>query len=243
VLVLGDDDSVSAAVALAGKALSPTGKLARRVVALDTDDRILTHLRDIAVSEGVIVGLVRHDLRHPLHRDLQGQFDTVSTDPAYTLPGLTLFLSRAIEATKREGGRIFLSYGHRSPDEQLEVQRAIADMGLMVEQLIPGFNQYVGAGVLAGVSDLYMLRVTENSEALIEGEYEGPLYTGQMNPTLRTYACTECGTQIAVGGEAGGQYPTIEALKEAGCPACGGHSFRLISKRSTGGNGSKRSEQ
>ena len=34
-LVLGDDDSVSAAVALAGRVLSPTGKLARRVVMID----------------------------------------------------------------------------------------------------------------------------------------------------------------------------------------------------------------
>src|SRR5437868_5549254 len=66
VLVLGDDDSLSAAVALVGKALSPTGKLARRVVAVDTDERILTHLRDIAVAEGVLIGLVRHDLRKPL---------------------------------------------------------------------------------------------------------------------------------------------------------------------------------
>ena len=97
------------------KALSPTGRLARRVVALDTDERILTHLRDIAVAEGVIIGLVRHDLRKPLPEDLQGQFDTVATDPAYTLPGLMLFLSRAIEAVKPEGGRIFLSFGHRPP--------------------------------------------------------------------------------------------------------------------------------
>src|SRR6478672_3697369 len=76
VLVLGDDDSVSAAVAMTGKVLSPAGKLARRVIAVDTDNRILTHLRDIAVAEEVLIGLVRHDLRKPLPRDLQGEFDT-----------------------------------------------------------------------------------------------------------------------------------------------------------------------
>jgi hypothetical protein len=239
VLVLGDDDSVSAAVALAGKALSTKGRLARRVVALDTDERILRHLRDIAVAEGVIVGLVRHDLRKPLPGDLQGEFDTVATDPAYTIPGLTLFLSRAIEAIKPEGGRIFLSFGHRPPDEQLEVQRIVAEMGLVIEQLTPNFNSYVGAGILAGTSDMYLLSVTPEAQPLIVGEYEGPLYTGQVRPTLRIYACTECGRQIAVGGEAGGQFATIEELKDEGCPGCGSHTFRLISRRKAGGNGSQ----
>jgi predicted methyltransferase len=231
VLVLGDDDSLSAAVAIAGKALSTSGRLARRVVAVDTDDRILTHLRDIAVAEDVLIGLVRYDLRKPLPKDLQGEFDTVATDPAYTLPGLELFLSRAVEAVKPDGGRIFLSFGHRPPDEQLAVQRAIAGMGLVIEQVIPNFNSYVGAGVLAGVSDMYMLSATAQSKPLVEDEYAGPLYTGQVRPTLRMYACTSCGTQIAVGGEAGGQFATIEELKARGCPACGEHSFKLLSKK------------
>jgi predicted methyltransferase len=240
VLVLGDDDSLSAAVALAGKALSPTGRLARRVVAVDTDERILTHLRDIAVAEDVLIGLVHHDLRKPLPKDLCGEFDTVATDPAYTLPGLELFLSRAVEAVKPDSGRIFLSFGHRPPDEQLSMQRTIAEMGLVVEQLIPNFNTYVGAGVLAGVSDMYLLGTTAQSRPLLEGEYDGPLYTGQMRPTLRMYACTACGTQLAVGGEAGGQYATVEELKAAGCPACGQNAFKLLSRKNVrieGANG------
>jgi N4-bis(aminopropyl)spermidine synthase len=237
VLVLGDDDSLSAGIALAGKALSTSGRLARRVVAMDTDERILRHLRDIAVSEGVIVGLIKHDLRSPIAEELNGEFDTVATDPPYTLAGLKLFLSRAIDAVKPENGRIFLSFGHRPPDEQVQVQMAIAEMGLVIEQVIPNFNQYVGAGVLAGVSDMYLLSVTPATAPLVEGEYTGALYTGQSRPTLRMYVCTECNTQVAVGGEAGGQYSTIEELKAEGCPNCGSHSFRLIARHKVGGNG------
>lgn len=237
VLALGDDDSLSAAVALVGKALSPTGKLARRVVALDSDNRILSHLRDIAVSEGALIGLVRHDLRHPLPEGLEGEFDTVSTDPPYSLPGLTLFLSRTIEAVKPEGGRIFLHFGHRPPAEQLAVQKAIVEMGLVIEQIIPNFNHYAGATILAGVSDLYLLSVGEAATPIVEGDYAEPIYTGQLRPTLRLYACTSCGTQVAVGGGAAGQaghFANIEALKEAGCPTCGEHDFKLISRRATG---------
>jgi len=231
VLILGDDDSVSLALALAGKALSPSGKLAHGIVALDTDRRILSHLTEAASAEGVALETVEHDVRMPLPANMQGAFDTVSTDPPYTLPGLELFLSRAVEAVKRAGGRIYLHFGHRPPDEQVAVQRAIAEMGLVIERLVPNFNEYVGAGVLAGVSDLYVLSANAQSAPLVTGEYTGPIYTGQLRPMLRTYACTVCGTEVTVGGEAGGRFATIEALKEAGCPGCGSHRFRLVRRR------------
>lgn len=231
VLILGDDDSVSVAVALAGKLMGGSGRLARRVVALDTDERILNHLREIAVKEDVQVELVRHDVRHELSAELMGAFDTVSTDPPYTVPGLELFLSRAVAAVKPDGGQIYLHFGHRPPDEQVAVQAAIADMGLVIERLTPNFSEYVGAGVLAGVSDLYVLRTTEGSHPAVEGEFAGDLYTGEVRPTLRVYECTHCKTQVTVGGQAGGQHATIEALKDAGCAKCGSHEFRLVSRR------------
>jgi DNA-directed RNA polymerase subunit RPC12/RpoP len=105
--------------------------------------------------------------------------------------------------------------------------------------MVPNFNEYVGAGVLAGVSDLYVLSATPNSEPLVTGEFDQPLYTGQVRPTIRTYVCMSCGTQYEVGGEAGGQFATIEVLKEQGCPSCGSTSFRLISRRSMPRNGSE----
>jgi predicted methyltransferase len=231
VVILGDDDSVSLAVALAGKAVSPSGKLAHRIVALDTDERILQHLTDAASQEGVALETTRHDVRMPLPINLQGAFDTVSTDPPYTLPGLELFLSRAVEAIKPAGGRVYLHFGHRPPDEQVQVQRAIAEMGLVIERLVPNFNAYVGAGVLAGVSDLYVLSASAQSAPLVTGEYTEPIYTGQLRPMLRTYACTVCGLEVTVGGEAGGRFATIEVLKEVGCPSCGSHTFRLIRRR------------
>ena len=234
VLVLGDDNSVSLAVALAGKALSPTGKLARRVVALDTDERILHHLSSVATEENVAIEVVEHDVRKSLPADLRGTFDTVSTDPPYTLPGLELFLSRAVQAVKPSGGRIYLHFGHRPPDEQVQVQSAIAAMGLVIERLVPNFNEYVGAGVLAGVSDLYVLSSGAQSVPLITGDYVEPIYTGEVRPTLRMYVCTACGSEISVGGQAGGQFATIENLKEAGCPKCGSHAFRLASRRQVG---------
>ena len=47
---------------------------------------------------------------------------------------------------------MFFSFGARRPAESLATQRLIADMGLVVKSVTPGFNSYVGAGILAGTS-------------------------------------------------------------------------------------------
>jgi predicted methyltransferase/DNA-directed RNA polymerase subunit RPC12/RpoP len=226
VLVMGEDVTVAAAVALAGKALSPSGRLARRLVALHSDDKVLRQLRDIAVSEGLLIGLVTHDIRRPLMPDLQGEFDTVFVDVPQTYAGTVLALSRAIDAANVEG-TLFLSYGSEQTGDLLEVQRAILEAGLLISQIIPGFDQYS-----TGSRDLYVLHVTEDSMPLVEGDY-----TEEISDERQTYACTNCGRQLTVGAEVGGRFATLTDLEEAGCPTCGGHTFTLIPAHHPGGNG------
>ena len=70
-------------------------------------------------------------------------------------------------------------------------QRAarLKDMGLAVRSLVPGFNSYTGAGVLAGTSNLYHLRTTAGSQPVITGSYPGPLYSADMRAAAtRPYA-------------------------------------------------------
>ena len=238
VLVIGEDVSMAAAVALAGKVLSQGGRLARRVVALHPDDRRLAALRDIAVAEGVLVGLVTRDLRHPLPEDLRGEFDTLFIDAPEDLSRLILYISRAIDAARAEGAYVFLNLAHRPAGEQMEVQQAIAGMGLVVEQVVPGFNRLPGVQVRA--RDLYVLAVTDETQPLREGEYTGEgLGVGvPARGVVQTYVCTTCHTQVAVGGEGGGRFPDLKTLKREGCPTCRDHSFTLLSEREVGGNGS-----
>ena len=63
-------------------------------------------------------------------------------------------------------------------------------------------------------------------------EWDGPLYTAQINPRQRTYVCADCRREVVLGEN--GAPPTIEALKEAGCPACGGDRFRRLAAGSSG---------
>src|SRR5580692_8393060 len=98
-------------------------------------------------------------------------------------------------------------------------------MGLAVRSLTAGFNEYLGAGVLAGTSNLYHLRSTGPAEPLIAGAYDGPLYTADNRAAVtRPYRCAQCRAVHEVGP--GARWPQIAALQAAGCPDCGGTTFR-----------------
>jgi predicted methyltransferase/DNA-directed RNA polymerase subunit RPC12/RpoP len=235
VLLLGDDDSVSLAIGLVGQVLSPgsSGRLTRRLAVVDTDARILAHLTRCAEEANLAIEPVEHDLRDPLPAALLGQFDTVMTDPPYTLAGAELFVSRAVSALQPESGKqLFLSFGHRAPTEQVALQGLLAGMGLGVTEVIPGFNEYRGAGVLAGVSQMIVASSAEGAHPLLTGAATGPLYTGEVRPTVRRYRCMGCGTKLLVGQVADAGAATIEQLKAAGCPRCGSQLFMLEERTS-----------
>lgn len=166
VLVMGEGVSAAAGIALAGKALSQTGKLARRVVALHPNERTLSGLRDLAVREGTIVGLVKHDPRRSLMQDLEGEFDSIFVAPSSIFSSMVNYLARSIEAAKPKGGRIFFAAPPLSLDDRVDLQRAILDLGLAIERLVPGFEKYEGN---TQPGDMYVLSVTEEAGRDAEG--------------------------------------------------------------------------
>jgi predicted methyltransferase/DNA-directed RNA polymerase subunit RPC12/RpoP len=225
ILLLGDDDLIS--VALAQFALwSGNAGLIRRLTVVDADSDVLDWIGEQTGGTDVAVELVHSDLRRPLSPSLAGSFDVVLTDPPYTVAGAELFLSRAVSALAAQPGRhVFFSFGARRPDEMLAVQRVMAEMGLVLRSATARFNSYLGAGVLAGTSNLYHLRTVAGASPLIDGEYDGPLYTADNRAAAtRPYRCAQCKTVNQVGP--GSRWPQIAALQAAGCPECGGRIFR-----------------
>ena len=225
ILVLGDDDLISVAIA----AFAGTGGLGagiERLTVIDSDPDVLAWAGDQMSGTGVDAELVEHDLRHPLPGGLAGGFDVACTDPPYTVAGAELFLSRAVAGLAPEPGRhVFFSFGARRPEETLRAQELIGSMGLTIRGLWPGFNEYLGAGVLAGVSHLYHLRSTAAARPLIRGDFTGPLYTAQTRAAAtRPYRCVRCRAVHQVGP--GARWPRIAALQAARCPECGGEVFR-----------------
>ena len=222
----GDDDAVAlhAAGGLAGAA-GLAGRV-RQLTVVDTDQDVLDCIAAQTADSGLDLRLVRHDLRQPLPADLVGGFDVACTDPPYTVAGAELFLSRAVAALAPGGGQhVFFSFGARRPADMLRTQQVIAGLGLVLRGLTPNFNEYVGAGVLAGTSHLYHLRTAAGAEPLITGAYDGPLYTADHRAAVtRPYQCANCRAVHPVGP--GARWPKIASLQADGCPDCGGTVFR-----------------
>ena len=222
----GDDDAVGlhAAGGLAGAA-GLAGRV-RQLTVVDTDQDVLDCIAAQTADSGLDLRLVRHDLRQPLPADLVGAFDVACTDPPYTVAGAELFLSRAVAALAPGGGQhVFFSFGARRPDDMLRTQQLIAGLGLVLRGLTPNFNEYVGAGVLAGTSHLYHLRTAAGAGPLITGAYDGPLYTADHRAAVtRPYQCANCRAVHPVGP--GARWPKIASLQADGCPECGGTVFR-----------------
>ncbi len=169
ILFLGDYDLTSLAVI-------PIMKNAE-VWTLDIDDDVLAVIKK--KSRGAVVG-VKHNLTSPLPKKMLAAFDMVFTDPPYTPEGVSLFLSRSLEAlSKGERARVVLSYGtsEKAPERALAVQEKILKHGLLIEELLPGFNEYLAAKTIGDRSDLYVLRPTPKTRPLIRGEYQGKIYT------------------------------------------------------------------
>lgn len=230
VLILGDDDLVSVAIGLLGGGNGETGGRgagvkAGRLAVVDVDRRFLEHIAAAGQTHGFAVETVAHDLRRPLPAALRAAFDTVETDPPYTIPGLRLFLSRGLEGLRPGGGQdIFLSYAARDPEGQRSLLAACVELGLAPYTVTPDFNRYVGGGTLGNSSQFLHLRTTPEAQPAVVGPYEEPIYTMAGRPASRTYRCLRCGAEWRVGP--GGQFATIEILKGQGCPLCGASKFR-----------------
>ena len=97
---------------------------------------------------------------------------------AYTLAGLKLFVSRGLEALGTDAGKQgYVCFGQRTPGDTAEAIGTLAGMGLAPAEIVPDFNRYDGAQVLAGVSQMIRTVAAPRSESVVRGFYRGPLYT------------------------------------------------------------------
>jgi len=179
VLVLGDDDLLSVAMALLARHFSHQGDM--RITVIDIDARILDHIRAVARREDLAIGTYLHDLRTPLPAGLCDRFDAFATDPPYTEDGLRLFASRAIQALSPGSGRQgFVSFAHRGPAEMLSICGHLVQMGLSITEVMPGFNRYEGAQMLAGTSQMLRVATVAKTFSAWEGDCRDPIYTAEV---------------------------------------------------------------
>jgi predicted methyltransferase len=216
ILFVGDDDLTSIPTAMSG--------LCDEVVVMDIDDRLLNLIDEISEKEDLNIKTVKHDFRNSIKNEYMGAFDTIFTDPPYTLEGLKLFLSRGVEGLgEGGGGALYLAFSHKPIDEYLELQRIINSMGFVIYELIPGFNTYEGSEIIGNTTFLARL-IGKNLKKFEEGEIDlGKLYTGEVKPTIRYYKCLNCGKTYEIDGK------TVR-IENLTCE-CGGKKFKMIKRK------------
>jgi predicted methyltransferase len=223
IALLGDDDSIALAIGLLGRMLAGR-QLPRRLVVFEIDAQRVAFLKRTADSIGFSIEVVQHDLRDPIAPELSSSFDAFETDPPYTTAGASLFVRRGVEALDHGRGYGMLSFGHTSPPDRLKLQEALTSLGVATTALYPAFNSYAGASILGSTSELHELVAC--GRTVPAEKWQGALYTADVNPRVRLYACTQCKRRWSLGT---GDIPsTIEALKAIGCPACGNHHFQRV---------------
>lgn len=189
VLFLGDDDFMSIASCM--PELTEDLFIQERTepeptfhaTMMDIDERIVDQVARIQEEEGISNLDARcHDFREPLPADCRDKFDVAFTDPPYTLKGCKLFLSRAMDALKKErGSRIFLSFGHVASPLLMAIQGIIYQAGFVIEELTPRFNLYEGGNVIGNISQIMVLAAAGAIKPPIspDNTFAGELYTAE----------------------------------------------------------------
>lgn len=173
VLFLGDNDFTSIAVA----SLREEGS----ITAVDIDERILEEINNVSQEQSFDIKTSKYDARERFPDELSDRFDVVFTDPPYTLRGIKLFVSRAVEALDKnnQAGRIYVCYGNsdRAKERFLPIYEALADSGLMMRWIFDKFNRYYGAESIGSSSSLFICESTPKTKPLIRGNYDVSIYT------------------------------------------------------------------
>lgn len=97
ILLLGDDDLLSLALALTG--------LPREIVVVEIDPRLCEFIERVAREKNLNLRVIQHDAREKLPADLRAHFDTFVTDPSETIQGLLLFVEKGLAMLAPGGGR------------------------------------------------------------------------------------------------------------------------------------------
>ncbi len=190
ILFLGDDDFVSIAACspeFTDEYFITDPSIVVKpfnVTVLDIDPRITSKIDELANQVlARNLSTVTHDARKPLPVNLRDRFDVVFTDPPYTLNGCKLFLSRAIDALRKEkGSRVFLSFGHVSQATMHEIQSLIVQSGFVIEAIFPGFNRYEGGNIIGNMSQMLVLGASREIRPVVptDAEFAGELFTANQ---------------------------------------------------------------
>ncbi|MHA2306160.1 MAG: bis-aminopropyl spermidine synthase family protein, partial [Candidatus Hodarchaeales archaeon] len=158
IVVLGDDDGVSIAIAFL--------RCAKEIFVIDIDSRILEFINEFSSQNNLtdILHTQLWDIRTTFPQEWWQKYDTFETDPPY----LSL----------NSGGRGYISFGVKTPHETWACQQHLLTSGFMIDEFIQSFNRYHGATILGNTSNMYVVSsVPQKRRAYETKRSESAIYT------------------------------------------------------------------
>jgi len=149
IIVMGDDDLISIAIAATG--------LAKRILVLEIDERIVDFINKVAVAEGFPLEAIKYDVREKIPEGVRGSFDVFVTDPIETVVGFELFLSRCAEALKPNGAGYFGLTRVELPLSRWQLfEKFLLDMNFVITDILRDFSSYAHGieNPLEGIKDI-----------------------------------------------------------------------------------------
>ncbi len=136
IFIMGDDDLLSIALALT--------RLPKKIQVVEIDERLVSFINKIARERDLPLEAQIFDAQNPLPERFQKHFDVFVTDPVETLPGLTLFVSRAIASLRGKGssGYLGLTTIEASLGKWFEIEKRFLEMGFVITDIRRRFNVY-----------------------------------------------------------------------------------------------------
>jgi predicted methyltransferase len=135
IVLIGDDDLLSIALALTG--------LPSSILVLDIDARIGEFIGSVNLEYGFSIEFRKYNVADPLPAEFHGKFDVFSSEPLETLSGLKAFLCRGATCLKMNGvGYFGLTLYEASLKKWLAVQRLLTGMNCVITDIIQGFSVY-----------------------------------------------------------------------------------------------------
>lgn len=134
IVMLGDDDLTSVALALTGVNCT--------VVALDVDERLIDFINQVAKEYNLNLKAYVFNALDEVSDDFSNKFDVLMTDPTPERIPFTLFMNDAIKLVKKENSIIYTSIYSSAMAKTLDLQKVITSMNLYITDIIPFFTEY-----------------------------------------------------------------------------------------------------
>jgi len=157
ILVLGDDDLTSIAIALIGEA--------KRIMVLDIDARLISFIDKISKEYSLKIETLKCDFTKGAPEGLKGAFDVFLTDPTPNPDCFSLFISLGASFLKKGKERVgYVSFFPSHQDIKIDFQKILTAFDLIITDMIPRFTEY------DFVQDTYKQKDKELLEKFDSGE-------------------------------------------------------------------------